>query len=403
MSYREFIRRSVSFVAIVVLTVLVILLAIRLVPILIIGLLCWILSVGLGIPINFLRRRGMHRGTAIAVTFFLTAVALVIFTGLILPPLAQQINNLLNELPAAIEAAIREYSRFRESSPILTGVLPPFTIEDFRALTSEDSALAVNTTSIARSTLPVLANIGGFLGNIVVNLFLITFITIYFVLNPLVYYRIILALTPRDYEARAVEILNKIRSAVVTWFGAMVLEVTITAVMVAFALGVLLRLPNAVALGVFAGLGNIIPYIGYWSALIPIIIFALAVGGPITALLAFAAYFIIGIVEANIILPANVGSKLSLPAGLVLLSQAAAAALLGFWGVLLAVPLLAILMVLVRELLVFDVLGKRDRVSVVQETSTGEIALAPQTVEVVQPPPQITPLTTPEEETKSLR
>lgn len=183
----------------------------------------------------------------------------------------------------------------------------------------------------------------------------------------------------------------------------MVLEVTITAVMVAFALGVLLRLPNAVALGVFAGLGNIIPYIGYWSALIPIIIFALAVGGPITALLAFAAYFIIGIVEANIILPANVGSKLSLPAGLVLLSQAAAAALLGFWGVLLAVPLLAILMVLVRELLVFDVLGKRDRVSVVQETSTGEIALAPQTVEVVQPPPQITPLTTPEEETKSLR
>lgn len=402
MSYREFIRRSVSFVVIVTLTVLVIILTIRLAPILILGLLCWIISIGLGIPINFLRRRGIRRGTAIALTFFLTAIGLVIFTGLILPPLVQQINNLLVELPTAIEAAIREYTRFRESSPVLTGVLPAFTVDDFRALTTQENTFAVDTTSIARSTLPILADIGGFLGSIAVNLFLITFITIYFVLNPLVYYRIILAVTPRPYEARAVEILNEIRSTVVIWIGAMVLEVTITAVMVAFALGVLLRLPNAVALGVIAGLGNIIPYIGYWAALIPIIIFALAVGGPITALLAFALYFIIGLVEANIILPANVGSRLSLPAALVLLSQAAAAALLGFWGVLLAVPLLAILMVLVRELLVFDALGKRDRVPVVQETPTGEIVLAPQPVEVIQQPTQMTPLTTTEEDAQSV-
>jgi len=221
----------------------------------------------------------------------------------------------------------------------------------------------------------VLANIGGFLGNIFVNLFLITFITIYLVLNPLIYYRMAVALVPRQFEQRAVEILNHIRDTVVTWIGAMVLEVTITAVMVAFALGVLLRLPNAAALGAIAGLGNIIPYVGYWAALIPIVIFALAVGGPVTALLAFAAYFIIGIVEANIILPANIGSKLSLPAGLVLLAQAAAGALLGFWGVLLAVPLLAILTVVLRELLVFDTLGKRDRVPIIQETLNGHILL----------------------------
>lgn len=399
-TFREFIRRSISFVLIVAATVLGIILAVRLTPILVIALLCWIISIGLSIPINFLRRRGLTRGTAIALTFLLTGVILTLFVSLILPPLAQQINNLLAELPGAIEAVINEYARLRENIPALTSILPAFTVEDFRNLAEmQENPLPIDTTSIARSTLPILANIGGFLGTIVVNLFLITFISIYFVLNPLVYYRIIVALTPQAYEKRAVEILNEIRNTVLIWISAMVLEVTITAVMVAFALGVLLRLPNAVALGFIAGLGNIIPYVGYWAALIPIIIFALAVGGPVTALLAFVAYFIIGIVEANIILPANIGSRLSLPAGLVLLSQAAAAALLGFWGVLLAVPLLAIIMVLVRELLVFDVLGKRNRVAVVQETATGEIVLVPPQAELEQQAEQAMPLTTPTQDT----
>lgn len=399
MTYREFVRRSISFVVIVALTVLVIILAIQLAPILIIALLCWIISIGLGIPINFFRRRGMRRGTSVVLTFLLTAMALTFFVGLILPPLVQQINNLLAALPGAIETTIIEYARFRESNPVLSGLLPPFSVEEFRSLAEvRENQLSVDTTAIARSTLPILANIGGFLGSIFVNLFLITFITIYFVLNPLVYYRFIVALAPQQYEQRVVEILNNIRKTVVIWISAMVLEVTITAVMVAFALGVLLQLPNAVALGFIAGLGNIIPYVGYWAALFPIIVFALAVGGPVTALLAFVAYFVIGMIEANIILPANIGSRLNLPAGLVLLSQAAAAVLLGFWGVLLAVPLLAILMVLVRELLVFDVLGKRHRVAVVAETPDGEIILEKLQEETGQQTEQTTPLTAPVQE-----
>ncbi|HEX2906659.1 MAG TPA: AI-2E family transporter [Phototrophicaceae bacterium] len=386
MSYAEFLRRSVSFIFIVVLAVLLAVLAIRLAPILVIGLLCWIISIGLGIPINYFRRRGLHRGTAVGVTFLLVAIVLALFTVLILPPLIGQANNILAELPVAAETVVREYDRVRTETPILTNILPPFTVADYRNLSEiQEDTQPLDTTALARSTLPVLANIGGFFGNILVNLFLITFISIYFVLDPLVYYRIILAFVPRQHEQRAADILNQVRDTVVIWISAMVLEVTITAVMVAFALGVLLHIPNAVALGALAGLGNIIPYVGYWAALVPILIFALAVGGPLTALLAFVAYFVIGMIEANIILPANIGSRLKLPAGLVLLSQAAGAALLGFWGVLLAVPVLAILMVLIRELVVFDVLDKRHRVPLIQETPDGQILLDYPPAEEPQP------------------
>jgi len=376
MSYTDFIRRSFTFVLIVAATIIIALIVVRVYPILVIGLLSWIIAVGLSIPINFFRRRGLKRGPAVALTFVLAVVFIALFVRLLLPPLVSQVNNLLSELPAAGESAVQGYNDFRASSDFLGGILPEFSVQDYQNLLNAPvGESTIDFNAVAGSALPLIANVGGFLANIALNLFLIFFITIYLTLDPLVYYRMALALTPKEREKRALEILENVRQTVVAWVGSMVLEVTITAVMVTVALGVLLRLPNAIALGVLAGLGNIVPYVGYWAALIPIIIFAAAVGGPGTALLAFILYFIIGIVEANVILPANMGQSLKLPAALILLFQGVAATLLGFWGVLLAVPILAIVAVLVRELLVFDALGKRGRVPHVLETPTGELIL----------------------------
>lgn len=372
----RFVRRVLTFVGIVLITGLLVVIVARIYPILIIGLLSWIIATGLSIPVNALRRRGLRRGRAVLVTLLGTLVVLVLFGVLLLPPLIGQINGLLNQLPAAGETFVTEYERLRGENETLAGLLPPFTMADYEALFSggDGERPMIDTGSIAQSALPVLVNIGGRLGGILVNLFLITFLTIYFLIEPLIYYRIILALIPPEREARILNIINQIRDAIVSWLGAMVLEVTITAIMVTVAMA-LLGLPNAIALGSLAGLGNIVPYIGYWVALLPIVIIALATGGPLLALVAFAVYFVIGIVEANVILPANIGSKLKLPAALVLLGQAAAGALLGFWGVLLAVPLLAMIMVLVREMFVYDALGKRGRVPRVAELPTGEVVL----------------------------
>jgi uncharacterized membrane protein len=52
---------------------------------------------------------------------------------------------------------------------------------------------------------------------------------------------------------------------------------------------------------------------------------------------------------------------------------------LGFFGILLAIPLLAIIVVLVRELYVFDILGKRGRSSDLDQTLEGEIYLTTRT------------------------
>lgn len=375
-TYPEFVRRSVSFVLIALAVIAAVLLVTRIYPILILGLLSWIIAVGLSTPINYLRRKGLGRGVATLVTFALSLVALGLFIRLLLPALVVQVDDLISQLPSAGELAVESYDSLRTSSEALASLLPEFTVEDYRELldTTIDRS-SINFTAVAGSALPLIADVGGFLANILLNLFLIFFLTLYFTLDPLVYYRMIIAVIPAEREKRALEVLEQIRQTVVLWVGSMVLEVTITAVLVAFALGLILRVPNAIALGLLAGLGNIVPYVGYWAALIPIVIFAAAVGGPLTAILSFVFYFVIGIVEANIILPTNLGNSLKLPAALILLSQGIAATLLGFWGVLLAVPILAIISTLVRELIVFDALGKRGRVPHIRETPEGELLL----------------------------
>jgi predicted PurR-regulated permease PerM len=71
-------------------------------------------------------------------------------------------------------------------------------------------------------------------------------------------------------------------------------------------------------------------------------------------------YAAVGVVQDRVVTPAVMKSELNIPPAGLVLFQLVAAALLGFLGVLIAVPLLAVLSTLVREILVKDILGKSD-------------------------------------------
>src|SRR5690606_26590035 len=105
------------------------------------------------------------------------------------------------------------------------------------------------------------------------------------------------------------------------------------------------------------------------------ILFAWVSSGPSVALIAFIVYVVIGIVEANIILPANLKNNLNIPAALTLLFQLIAGMLMGFWGVLLAMPILVVVMTLVREIYVVDALAKNENPPEIEETAEDEIVL----------------------------
>jgi hypothetical protein len=104
-------------------------------------------------------------------------------------------------------------------------------------------------------------------------------------------------------------------------------------------------------------------------------------------LIAIVAYIVIGEIENKLITPTVIKNELNIPAGLILLFQLIAGALMGFLGILLAVPILAIIITLIRELYVYDGLGKAGRVTHIVENAQGQLLLQSPETPPAEPPP----------------
>ncbi|GAB4517612.1 MAG: AI-2E family transporter [Anaerolineae bacterium] len=385
MTYAEFVRRALTLVGIVILAFVIMMGLWELSSILLIAFTCWVLSVGLNALIMRVERRNISRGVAALIVILGVILFLSILVAIILPPFIRQVTNLVEGLGPAVESLVSGYEDFytSESTPTaLREVLPEFTIEDYNDLLSggalgeimADQGGAIDLGVIAGSAIPILGGIGSFIGSLLANLGIIILISGYLVADPLVYYRPIVSIVPKEHEQRAVEILDRIRQSILAWMGALSVSITVTSVAVTLVVGVLLQVPNALALGVIAGLGTLVPNLGYYIGLIPIIIFT-AAADPAKVIPAAFLYWLINELEGKLVAPVVIKEELDIPAGVVIPFQLIAAAVFGFFGILLAVPILAIIVTLVREIYVFDTLGKRDHHAEVMQDGLGRLYL----------------------------
>ena len=108
-------------------------------------------------------------------------------------------------------------------------------------------------------------------------------------------------------------------------------------------------LPNALSLGLFAGLVDVIPFVGGLLATIPVVLLALPLGTP-TAVAALAGMAAYQEFESRVLVPRVYGHVLRLSPPVVVLSLLAGGILLGIVGALLALPVAAGLQMILEEL-----------------------------------------------------
>lgn len=131
----------------------------------------------------------------------------------------------------------------------------------------------------------------------------------------------------------------------------------IIAVLNAIAL-LILQVPLALANGVLSGVLTFIPNIGPTLSTIPPILLAL-LESPWKAVAVLVIYIVIQQVESNVLTPLIMQRQVSLLPAVTLASQLIFATFFGFLGLFLALPLLVVTQVWLKELLVKDVLNKR--------------------------------------------
>lgn len=169
--------------------------------------------------------------------------------------------------------------------------------------------------------------------------FAVFFITVYLLTDRERLTAFFVGLLPARRRRDALATLGEMRRQVSGYvLGQAIRSVTVGAF--TFVLLLILGIPTAFPLAVFAGLADIIPMFGAWLAGIPPFVVALAVS-PIKAFIIAGAFVVYLFFEDHILIP-NVHSRTNRVSPLVaLVAVIAGGYLLGFVGILIALPVAA--------------------------------------------------------------
>jgi predicted PurR-regulated permease PerM len=111
----------------------------------------------------------------------------------------------------------------------------------------------------------------------------------------------------------------------------------------------LIGVPFALLIGIFSGLISFIPYLGALISIVIPVLLAL-ISDPFSVVWVILAFVIIQQIEGNLLQPIIMSRAVDLHPALVVFAILVMGTLFGIVGVFLAVPLVAALQVLVREL-----------------------------------------------------
>lgn len=310
----------------------------------------------------------------LAAALVVTLAALVGIVLLIAPAVAQQVHDLLANTPSFLTALDESITRLAQRFPLFRR--SPAATEQPGILASSIgellTALRGAVVPYLKSSLEVL--IEG------VSVFVMA---LYLARHPRIYTSGIVALTPPRHRPLALRILPDLGTTLRAWVIGQLTAMFILGLLTTLGLW-LLGVPYFLAFGVFAGVAAIVPFFGTLVSTILPALFALSVAGVPKALLVAALGVLVHLIEANLVAPQVMERQVNLPPVLTIAGVLLMGRLFGTIGLLVAVPILAVIMVLLRHILLGEVYG--DPVSALAPAGTVPPD-APRTVAPPIPPP----------------
>lgn len=261
--------------------------------------------------------------------------------GLFVPVLTTEIDRLVQDLPNAAENFQEALGRSGWGRQLLQTASPG------DALSGLPGALLPGVGSVFTFTFATLT-----------NMVFVLFIGLFFALNPRLYTRGLVRLFPPRSRHRAREVTGQVGTTLRAWLLGQLVAMLSAGILTMLGLS-LLGTPSALALGFLAGLFEFIPTIGALFAAVPAVLLAFA-DSPAQALYVAAIFFVVQQIQSNIIMPVVYQRAVSLPPALTLSTILLMGVLFGFLGVLVATPLVAVVIRLVKTLYLEGVLGDRD-------------------------------------------
>jgi predicted PurR-regulated permease PerM len=351
--------------------VALVVLAVKVIDVLLVVFLAVILAIYLDALTDLLERRaGMPRPIGLTLGVAATLGALVGTVLLIAPPVTEQVQDLLSNLPQYLANLDANINAFLRSIPVLGRGAAPGSdgAPGFLA-----SALGEILAFMRGAAVPYLK--GGV--EVLIEGVSVLVMSIFLARHPHIYANGVVALAPPARRPLAWAILADLNGTIRAWVLGQIIAMVLLAALTTFGLWAL-GMPYFLAFGVFAGVAAIVPFFGVLLSTVLPALFALGAFGVTKALLVAALGVVVHIIEANFVAPLVMERQVNLPpvvtiAGVLLIGK-----LFGLSGLIIAVPILALMMILIRHILVGEIYGDPITASVPSGTRPAD---APSTIQ----------------------
>lgn len=294
----------------------------------------------------FQRRLRLPPRFALAAAVALSLAAVITLFRLLVPPVVEQTQQLVRVLPQYVESWELAIGRFVARYPAMSDMWRP----------GEHKLM----NAIYEAATGPLGNVVPKVFGIVhagINVFSVAVMSIYLAAYPGLYREWVIALFPPIHRDLVRDVLADLKTTLRAWIVGQLLAMVVLAVLTALGL-YLLDVPYYLTFGVFTGAVAIVPFFGTLiSTTIPALFVLGGDGfagfsGLGHAVLVILLGTVIHLIESNLVIPLITAKKVELPPVLTIMSVLVVGSLLGPIGLLVAVPTLAVIMVVLRRILI---------------------------------------------------
>lgn len=294
--------------------------------------------------INFLESKNINRMIGVILLYLGILCFLLIFALLVIPRSSSEIKGLMNNMPEYIEKISKVMDEIYNKYYSTIGELPPL----FQGVQQ------VVMENIVGFEHMIMDGLKSFIGGILktfskfVSLVLTPILTFYFLVDKNYFKEKFMNLIPKKNREEYRKLFLEIDRSMSLFVRGRIIMAAYVGVVTAIILSIL-RIDFALLIGFITGIADIIPYIGPFLGFLPAAFFAY-LDSPIKAIWVSILFVLIQWVENNILAPKILGDSTGLHPLIVLISIIIGGGIFGVLGMILAVPVVAISIILFKFL-----------------------------------------------------
>ncbi len=303
----------------------------------------------LGPLVDWLERHRIRRPIAALAALLPIAIIAGVALVLLIPALIQEIQRVIQRLPEIYDLVASKVgpalARFQR------GPGGPTPAPTARPLFEQ---LAGHAESVLRTALGSIGTVSKGLGRaaqIVLVLVLIPVTAFYMLIDWTALREGALRWMPERWHPVSVRLTGDLQTALRVYVRGQGTIALIEVVLFGIAFSIA-GMDQAIAVAVLGGIFSLIPVVGFWATALLVVLTSLTGSDPWSTLLKAAiGLVVINILEGQVLTPRIQGSGLGLPPLVVLLGVLVGGTLFGFLGVILAVPVLAVIKTALPDIL----------------------------------------------------